>query len=182
MNNLIEKKYKEKTIYKGKAISFRVDTIVLPNCKKATREFIDHHGAVALLAVDDEENFIFVRQYRYPVKEVTYEIPAGKLNYKGDNFLKRAKAELEEETGYKAKSIRHMIDFWPTPTFSNELLKIYLATGLVEGKSHPDEDEFLNVIKIKSTKAIDMIKSGVIKDAKTIIAILYYFNFIRRGL
>lgn len=179
MKKFIEKKHKENEIYSGKAISFRVDKVVLPNKKIATREFMDHPGAVAVLPVDEDGNIIFVTQYRYPIKELTYEIPAGKLNHKRDDFLKRAIAELKEETGYTAKKMIHMIDFWPTPAFSNEILKIYLALGLKNGESNPDEDEFLNVVKINEKKALDMVKKGKIKDSKTIIALLYYFLLIK---
>jgi len=177
---LIEKVYKEKNIYKGKAISFRVDSVVLPNNKIAVREFIDHPGAVAVLPVDEDGNIIFVTQYRYPIKKITYEIPAGKLNYKKDNYLKRAKAELKEETGYIARKMTYLIDFWPTPAFSNEILKIYLATDLISGKSKPDDDEFLNVVKISDSKALEMVNKGIIKDSKTIISILYYFLNIKK--
>ncbi len=176
---LIEKEYKKNTIYTGKAISFRVDEVILPSNKIATREFMDHPGAVAVLPVE-KENIIFVKQYRYPVNEVTYEIPAGKLNFKGDNFEERAKKELEEETGYIAEKLIHLIDFWPTPAFSNEVLKIYLAKDLKKGKKNPDEDEFLNVVKISESKAFEMVKNGKIKDSKTLIAILYYFLLIKK--
>ncbi len=123
-----------------------------------------------------------VRQYRYPVGDITYEIPAGKLHHKNDSYLKRAEAELKEETGYSASKFIHMIDFWPTPAFSNEGLRIYLATGLKKGKSKPDKDEFLDVFHIKDNDALRMILSGRIKDSKTVIAVFYYFLKIKSSL
>ncbi|MCG2726998.1 MAG: NUDIX hydrolase [Elusimicrobia bacterium] len=171
---LLEKNLKSKKIFTGKAVGFNVDTIKLPNGKTATREYLTHPGAVAVLPILKNGDIIFVKQYRYPVKEATYEIPAGKLHSKKDNFLKRAIAELKEETGYRAKKLKHLIDFWPTPAFSNELLKIYLATDLKEGKSMPDEDEFLKIEFIPLNKALKMIKTGKIKDSKTIIALQAY--------
>ena len=176
-----EKRISRNVLYHGKAISFCVDEILLPNKKKATREYMDHPGASAVLAIHNGK-FIMVRQYRYPVKETTYEIPAGKLHYKDDDFLLRAKEELKEETGYTAKKFTHLVTFWPTPTFSNEVLKIYLAEGLSKGKNRCDEDEFLSVVEVPIKKALDMIKKSVIKDSKTIIAILYYFYFVRGEL
>lgn len=174
-----EKTIKKVTIYKGKVISFRTDKVKLPNNDTAIREFMDHPGAVAVLALTDKNEIVLVKQYRYPVGNTTYEIPAGKLHYKGENFLKRAKAELKEETGYSASKFTHLLDFWPTPAFSNEILRIYLATGLKKGKSNPDDDEFLDVFHIKDIKVLKMIHEGKIKDSKTIIAVLYYFLKIK---
>jgi ADP-ribose diphosphatase len=171
---LLEKKLKGKKIFTGKAVGFNVDTILLPNGKTATREYLTHPGAVAVLPILKNGDIVFVKQYRYPIRKVTYEIPAGKLHNKKDNFLKRAIAELKEETGYTAKKLEHLIDFWPTPAFSNELLKIYIAVDLKAGKAMPDEDEFLNVEFLPLEKAMKMIKSGKIKDSKTIIALQAY--------
>ncbi|MCX7641327.1 MAG: NUDIX hydrolase [Elusimicrobiales bacterium] len=178
---LFEEKVFKRTIYKGKAVSFCVDKVKLPNNKSVTREYMNHPGAVAVIAVEKSRKLVFVKQYRYPVGEITFEIPAGKLNSNKDNFLKRAKAELLEETGYKAKKFKHLLDFWPTPAFSNEKLRIYIAWELEKGKPSPDEDEFLDVVLIKDSEALKMIKTGKIKDSKTIIAILYYYLLCKRG-
>ncbi|MEI7481116.1 MAG: NUDIX hydrolase, partial [Elusimicrobiota bacterium] len=110
-------------------------------------------------------------QYRYPVQEITLEIPAGKLHSKNDPLPARARAELREETGYTAARLEKLSAFWPTSAFSNEVLHVYLATGLKAGKAAPDEDEFINVEHIAFKKAVSLIKTGKIKDAKTIIAI-----------
>ncbi|MEA3307070.1 MAG: NUDIX hydrolase [Elusimicrobiota bacterium] len=171
---LLEKKLKSKKIFKGRAVGFNVDTILLPNGKTATREYLTHPGAVAILPILKNGDIVFVKQYRYPIGKATYEIPAGKLHNKKDNFLKRGIAELKEETGYSAKKLAHLVDFWPTPAFSNELLKIYFATDLKAGKAMPDEDEFLKIEFIPLNKAMKMIKTGKIKDSKTIIAIQAY--------
>ncbi len=180
-NVFYEKVFSKKVVHKGKAVSFRVDEVLLANGKKAIREFMVHPGAVAVLALTEKNEFVMVRQYRYPVGKITYEIPAGKLQNKNDAFLKRAKAELKEETGYSASKFTYMLDFWPTPAFSDEVLRIYLATGLKKGISKPDEDEFLDVFHIKDTDALDMVLSGEIKDSKTVIAVLYYFLKIKRS-
>ncbi len=171
---LLEKKLKSKKIFEGKAVGFNVDTIMLPNGKTAQREYLTHPGAVAVLPILKNGDIVFVKQYRYPIGEATYEIPAGKLHSKKDNFLKRAIAELKEETGYCAKKLEHLVDFWPTPAFSNELLRIYFATDLKAGKAMPDEDEFLKIEFIPLKKAMKMIETGKIKDSKTIIALQAY--------
>ncbi len=175
---LREKLYKKNRIYKGRAINFCVDEIFLPDGKKAKREYIDHPGAVAIVPFVDKENIVLVRQYRYPVNKVTYEIPAGKLDKnKKESLIACARRELKEETGYTAKKITKLLSFFPSSTFSNEELYIYLAEGLTAGQTHPDEDEFVEKLVIPFKKALDMIKTGKIKDAKTIISLLYLKNF-----
>lgn len=131
-----------------------------------------HPGAVAVLPVLDDGRIVFVRQYRYPVAEATLEIPAGKLTSPSDKPLRRVKAELMEETGYTAASIKPLISFWPTTAFSNEVLHIYTATGLRGGaQQNLDEDEFVNVEIMTFGKAWELLKKGGIMDAKTIIAL-----------
>lgn len=173
----LERPIKKIAIYKGKSVNFRADKVELPNGNQASREFMEHPGAVAVLPLNERREIIFVRQFRYPVNKETLEIPAGKLNGKKDDPIIRAKKELKEETGFTAGKISHMIDFWPTPAFSNELLKIYIAMDLKAGQSYPDEDEFISWQAITATKAMSLIKSGIIKDSKTIIAIYHYMLF-----
>ena len=172
--SLIEKKLRKVYAYRGTAIALRADKVLLPNGRKATREFLQHPGAVAVLPVLDDGRLIFVRQYRYPVGRVTLEIPAGKMHSPKDSPLKRVKAELKEETGCTAKIIKPLLDFWPTPAFSDELLRIYLASGIRHGRASPDEDEFLKVEILSFKKAWAMLQCGGIKDSKTIIALQAY--------
>ncbi len=167
---LRENFHKKRVVYTG-TVNFRADTVTLPNGKKATRAFMEHPGAVAVLPVLPDGSVIFVRQFRYPVNETTLEIPAGKLNFVGDKPLARAKAELKEETGYTAASMKPLISFWPTTAFSNEVLHVFTATGLKGGQPNPDEDEFINTEFLPFEKAWDLVKKGAIRDAKTIIAL-----------
>jgi ADP-ribose pyrophosphatase len=171
-----EKLFKAKRVHKGKALDFYSDTVILPNGAKAVREYIKHPGAVAVLPFVDDKHILLVKQYRYPVKEITYEIPAGKTD-KGEQPLKAVKRELTEETGYSAKNIKKLITFWPTAAFSDEVLHIYVAGGLKKaGNACPDFDEFINAEIFDFDKVFEMIKNGKIKDAKTIIALSYYKN------
>ncbi len=167
---LVEREFKKKVVLSG-TVDFRSDTVVLPNGKKATRAFMDHRGAVGLLPILDYGRIVFVHQYRYPVKEVTLEIPAGKLHSWTDSPLARAKAELKEETGFTASRIKPLISFWPSTAFSSEVLHIYTAEGLKGGTPNPDDDEFIRLEILPFEKAWGLIKKGVIKDAKTIIAL-----------
>lgn len=171
---LFERALRTGRIYSGKAVNFRVDTVRLPDGGAATREFMDHPGAVAVLPVLENGDLLLVRQYRYPVSRATLEVPAGKLLSAGDPPSKRARAELREETGYTAASLERVMSFWPTPAFSNEILHIFIAGGLKAGKPSPDEDEFIITERMPFGRAFSLVRSGKIRDAKTIIAIQAY--------
>ncbi len=174
---LKEKLSKKNKIYKGRAIDFCVDEIILPDGKNAKREYIDHPGAVAIVPFINKKDIVLVRQYRYPVDKITYEIPAGKLDKnKKESLVACARRELKEETGYSAKKITKLLSFFPSSSFSNEELYIYLAEDLVPGEVHPDEDEFVEKTIVPFKQAVEMIKAGKIKDAKTVIALLYLKN------
>jgi ADP-ribose pyrophosphatase len=169
--DLVETFVSTKTAWEGRAVDFRIDTIRLPNGKLATREFIDHPGAVGVIPFLDDDTVIMVRQYRHPVEEVTLEVPAGKLD-EGESPLVCVKRELQEETGYTARKIKPLLNYWPTPAFANEVLHLYVATGLKPGKAHTDEDEFLHTVEVPFKKALKMALNGQIKDSKTIICLL----------
>ncbi len=160
----------------GDAVSFHIDTVRLPNGKKAKREYLDHPGAVAVIALAKKNQIVFVKQYRHAVGEITWEIPAGKL-YRGENPLQCVKRELEEETGYTAKRFKKLISFWPTAAFANEIIHVYIAHGLKSGKPNPDQDEFLECALWPLSKAIKAIRSGKIKDGKTLIGLLAFLTF-----
>lgn len=155
----------------GKAVGYRVDEVRLPNGHNATREYLDHPGAVAVIPLLAPDKIIMVRQYRYPVDEITLEIPAGKLDMREAPLL-CVKRELEEETGYRAGRIRKILSFWPTSSFANEIIHIYVADKLTRGQAHPDDDEFLSCEVWSLKKVYDEIDRGRIKDAKTLIALM----------
>lgn len=160
---------------KGDYLTFRQDEVLLSNEKKATRDLILHPGAVAVLAVTDLLEIVLVRQYRYAVGEVLYEIPAGKLE-QGEDPLKSAQRELSEETGFQAASWQHLATFYPAPGFCNEKMYLYLAQDLVAKEAHPDEDEILACERMPLPIALEKIKTGEIKDAKSLVGILMYVN------
>lgn len=168
--SFIEDLIRKKPLYRGKAVSFCVDEVRLPNGRTATREYVDHPGAAAVVPFLDRDTVVLVRQYRYPVGAVTYEIPAGKLDA-GERPLRCIRRELEEETGYAAGRFKRLLSFWPAPAFSNEVLHIYVAEDLRPGRFAPDEDEFLDSRPVPFDKALDWIRTGRIQDAKTIIGL-----------
>jgi ADP-ribose pyrophosphatase len=168
---LVESLVRRVRVYKGRSVNFNVDHVRLPDGKPATREYMDHPGAVGVLPFLDSKTVVLVRQYRYPVGEVTLEMPAGKLD-KGERPLSCVRRELEEETGYMARSIKPLIDYWPTPAFANELLRLYVATGLKHGRACPDADEFIQAVPISFREALGLVQSGKIRDSKTVIGLL----------
>ena len=174
-SKLTEKKVKQKKIYDG-VISFFEDEVKLINGQKASRVYTKHPGASAVVPLTNEGKIIFVEQYRYPVHKITLEIPAGKLKPK-QTPLACAKAELKEETGFSASKWQKMLAFHPSTAFSTEILHIYLAKGLKKGKQHLDDDEFVNTKELTLEQSLKYIKSGKIKDSKTIIALLYLKTF-----
>ena len=132
---LLEEGICKNVVYSGNAVNFNVDGVRLPNGKEAVREYIDHPGAVAVLPILEDGSIVFVRQFRYPIGEVTLELPAGKMHSKKDSPLKRAKCELAEETGYSYGRISKLLTFWPCCAFSNETLHIFVARDLRPGKA-----------------------------------------------
>ncbi len=169
--NLVETFVSKKTVWRGNAVNFDVDTVRLPNGKLATREYIAHPGAVGVVPFRDRDTIVMVRQYRHPVGAVTLELPAGKLDAH-ESVLSCIKRELAEETGYTARTFTPLIRYWPTPAFANEILHLYVATGLKKGRANTDEDEFLEVVSVPFKKAVAMVRCGKIRDSKTVIGLL----------
>lgn len=178
--DLTEKTKTEKYLYKGKIINLRLDEIELPNGEPATREVVEHPGGVCIAALTNDNHLLFVNQYRYPYKKELLEIPAGKLS-PGEDPLECAKRELLEETGAAAEEFRFIGQLYPSPGYCDEIIHMYFAKVNTEGDPQPDNDEFLEVIKIPLEKAVDMVLSGTLADAKTQAAVLKVFTLKNRG-
>lgn len=159
--------------YEGRIINLRNDDIVLPNGAPAKREFIEHRGGVAVLAVDEKGCVPIVRQYRYPLFKHLWEIPAGKLEA-GEQPDEAIHRELREEVGLVAGKMESLGAFYPTCGYSNEVIRLYLATDLRYVGAKPDEDEFLEVKYVKIEDLYEKCLSGEIKDGKTIVAVMKY--------
>ena len=170
-SKLKEIKVSGKTLYKG-ILDVKLDTVRLVNGHTATRLYLNHQGASGVLPVEGEFVYL-VQQFRYPVGRVTWELPAGKRE-KGQSYLACARAELKQETGLQARYIKEVMRFHPSTAFSNEELRLYIATGLSRGKDAPDEDEFINLKKIPLKTAYRMLEKGQIRDAKTVIMLQWY--------
>lgn len=165
-----EKTIKKTYVYKGKILSLRKDDIVLPDNTLAIREMVEHSGGSAIYCEKDGK-ILLVKQFRYPYEKELYEIPAGKLN-DGESPEETAIRELEEEGGIRAKEVIKLFDIYPTPAYTNEIIRIYKAVDFIQTKACLDKDEFLSAEWIDKYKVKQMIYSGQIKDAKTIIAVL----------
>lgn len=163
---LEEKKLSSEEIFDGVVIHLFRDEILLPNGNKGVREVIRHPGAVCVIPVTEDGDVIFVNQFRYAFNKVTLEVPAGKLE-KGEDPLEAAMRELSEETGLSAKNVVYLGELYTTPALIDEVIHMYLATDLVEGKQHLDEDEFINTLRMPLSKAVQKVMNGEIKDAKT---------------
>lgn len=168
---LLENPIASERVYEGKMINIRRDTVILPNGKTAIREVVEHPGAVAIVPIFADGKVILVRQFRHPVGQLLLEIPAGKLD-KGEDPDDCARRELAEETGFAAANLKRLASIVTTPGFTNEIIHIYIATGLTPTMQQPDEDEFLAVEQYDRDQIRDLITAGQLVDAKTILGLL----------
>lgn len=171
--DFFEKKIDSDYKFSGKIMKTRVDTVLLPNGKTATREVCEHVDGVGILPIDDDGNVYLVRQFRYPYGIEMLEIPAGKMEQdEGETHLECGIRELEEETGFTADKMIYLGEVYPSPGFLTEVLYLYAAKGLQKGEMHPDEDEFVETVKIPMEELCEKIADGEICDGKTIAAVL----------
>ncbi|QWE19830.1 NUDIX domain-containing protein [Polynucleobacter sp. AP-Kolm-20A-A1] len=178
--HLREERISGEDIYGGIFLHMKRDTVSLPDGQEATREYLTHPGAVAIVAILDDGRVLLERQYRYPIAKACIEIPAGKLEV-GEDHLLCAQRELEEETGYTARKWSYIRRIHPVISYSTELIDIYLAEDLVPGKSHLDDEEFLDVFAAPLERLISWVEEGEITDVKTTIS-AYWLDRYRRGL
>lgn len=159
-------------IFEGKVLNVQKWTVRLPNGEQAFREVAIHRGASAVVPVDADGNTYLVRQFRVATGKTLTEIPAGKLDFEGEDRLDAAKRELKEETGFTAARWTHLTDLNTTPGFTNELIGVYLARDLTKGETDFDDDEFLDLVKLPLREAVEMVKRGELGDSKTIAGLL----------
>ena len=167
------KRLSEQTLWEGSSWRFRVETLALPDERKMERGKIVHPGAVVLvpvLKVEETLLLVMIRQFRHVLNETIIELPAGTRGWDED-WLVCAQRELQEETGYRADSFTKLGEIWPSPGVSDEVMKLYLATGLQPDPLPADVDEEIEVVPMPLADCIEMVQNGRIRDAKTIVGV-----------
>lgn len=169
-------------IYDGRIVKLSVDTVRFPDGSTGELEMIRHRGAAAVLPVlsdpaGEDPIVVLVRQYRYASGGYLYEVPAGLRASDDEPWDECARRELEEETGLRAGQLKHLTSVYTTPGFTDEQIHLYLATELREGTHNRDADEFIDIVQMPVSEALEKIRSGEIKDAKSICTLLYAAGF-----
>jgi ADP-ribose pyrophosphatase len=167
-----------KVVFECPLFKVRHDRLIEPGGKHAERDVIRHNGSVVVLALDRSSSkkdpwVVIERQYRHAANQYLWELPAGKLDA-GEEPLVGAQRELEEETGYRAKKWRPLVEYFASPGFLGESMKVFLAEGLVAGDAHPEEDEQIEIRLVRLSEVIKMIERGAILDGKTLTSVLLY--------
>ncbi|KAA6456885.1 NUDIX hydrolase [Acidobacteria bacterium AB60] len=178
-----EKLLSSKVVYEGKLFRVTQDHIITPTGLETTRDVVRHNGSVIILAIDSSKSkkdpwVVMERQYRHAAGRFLWELPAGRLD-PGEEPLAGAQRELEEETGYRAKKWKPLVEYFASPGFLGESMKVFLAEGLVPGDAHPEDDENIELRLIKLSEILKQIEKGNIMDGKTLSCILLYHQLRR---
>ena len=173
-----EKLLSSKVVFQGPLFRVLHDKLIEPGGKHSERDVIRHNGSVVILAIDKSKSkkdpwIVMERQYRHAARQYLWELPAGKLD-PGEDPLAGAQRELEEETGYRARKWKPLVEYYGSPGFLGESMKVFLAEGLTAGDAHPEDDEDIEFRLVKLSDVVEMIEKGGIKDGKTLCSVLLY--------
>ena len=174
----MEKTLSSRLIYEGRAVRLRVDTVKMPNGRETTREIVEHSDCVAIVAVDDKDNVLLIKQFRQPVGKTLLEIPAGGIE-PGEDPVATVRRELREETGYLPRKVERFGGFYSTPGYCTEYLYLYLATDLIPSPLSAEDTENISLIRVPTTQIPRLITSGSICDAKSIAGLLTFLDYRR---
>ncbi len=174
-----EKELSTQQVYHGSAVNLRLDTVEKPNGKKATREVVEHSDCVAVIVLDDQDNVLLERQFRYPVGKSLLEIPAGGID-PGEEPIDCVRRELQEEIGYLPKKIAKLGGFYSIPGYGTEYLYCYMATDLVPSRLMAEDTQSIELVRVPQNQIPKLIASGEICDAKSIAALLTFLCVTKR--
>ena len=174
------KKNKTSLVYQCKIFDVREEDVDLPNGKTIRQSWINHNPTVAIIAINDKNELILIKQYRTAVKKTLLEIPAGSLDNLKESPDVCAQRELAEETGFNAKTLVKLFEGFLLPGYCNEYMYFFLAKDLFSAPLTPDEDEFIEVMPASFSQAQELLKNGEIIDAKTVLGIFLAENYLKQ--
>lgn len=175
--DLTETELSSEPVFHGKLLHVRRDRVRLPNGSETGREYIVHPGAVLVVPILDDGRLVFERQFRYPLRKTFIELPAGKID-SNEDILITGQRELMEETGYTAREWRYLVALHPCIGYSDEVIHVYLATGLQAGNHQRDDEESLEVFSMTLEQAMQAMRLGEITDGKTMIALFWVEKYL----
>lgn len=170
-------------VHEGKRIRISVDRVRFPDGSEGDLDFIRHPGASAILPVlgevsDDDPEVLLLKQYRYAAGGFIIEVPAGCPDQEGEPWETVASRELEEETGWRSKNLKSMTRIFTTPGFTDEVIHLFVASELEPGTANLDQDEYLEVLRVPFSQAVEWVRDGTIVDCKSMATILYAAQFV----
>lgn len=175
---MAEETLSSRKVFEGRALKLRVDSVKLPNGRKTTREIVEHENCVAIVALDDADNILLVKQFRKPVEKDLLEIPAGGID-PGETPEDAVRREMREETGFLPQKVAKLGGFYSSPGFCTEYLHLYLATDLVASPLQAEDSESISLVRVPLGQITGLIASGSICDAKSIAGLLAFLEYQR---
>ncbi len=171
-----EKTLSSQLIFSGRAVRLRVDTVQMPSGRQTTREVVEHSDCVGIVAIDEDDNVLLVKQYRQAIDKELLEIPAGGID-PGEDAEAAVRREMREETGFLPRRVARLGGFYSSPGFCTEYLHLYLALDLVSSPLHAEDTEIIKLVRVPASQIPELLSSGQICDAKSIVGLLTYLQY-----
>ncbi len=171
-----EKTLSSQLIFSGRAVRLRVDTVQMPSGRQTTREVVEHSDCVGIVAIDEDDNVLLVKQYRQAIDKELLEIPAGGID-PGEDAEAAVRREMREETGFLPRRVARLGGFYSSPGFCTEYLHLYLALDLVSSPLHAEDTEIIKLVRVPTSQIPELLSSGQICDAKSIVGLLTYLQY-----
>jgi ADP-ribose pyrophosphatase len=171
-----EKTLSSQLIFSGRAVRLRVDTVQMPSGRQTTREVVEHRDCVGIVAIDEDDNVLLVKQYRQAIDKELLEIPAGGID-PGEDAEAAVRREMREETGFLPRRVARLGGFYSSPGFCTEYLHLYLALDLVSSPLHAEDTEIIKLVRVPASQIPELLSSGQICDAKSIVGLLTYLQY-----